>query len=83
MGEEFSVYEGIVCVVAAAEHFKVVPTVQIVPFATAHVAVTAFSGAKVQKLIGSVGGSCIPAPSQYKHPWELHSENSCFDHLGR
>jgi len=46
MGEELSVYGGIVCVEAAAEHFKVVPTVQIVPFATAHAAVTTFSGGK-------------------------------------
>lgn len=68
MGEELSVYGGIVCVVAAAAHFKVVPTVQIVPLATAHVEVAAFSGAKVQKVIGSVGGSGTPAPSQYKHP---------------
>lgn len=83
MGDELLEYGGIACVVVTAEHSKPVPTAQIVRFATAHFAVTAFSGAKVQKPTGSVGGSCTPAPSQYRHPCMLHSENSFFDHLGR
>jgi hypothetical protein len=68
MGEEVSRYGGIVWVSVTVAHRKFGPTLQMEPFAIAHFAVTAFSGAKDQNLGGAAGGSWTPAPSHYKQP---------------
>src|SRR5208282_6334222 len=83
IGDELATYDGIFGESVTEVHFKSVPTLQIPPCATAHLDVTIFSAANVQNVGGLEGGTAMPAPSQYKQPRSLHSENSFFSQRSR